>query len=117
VANALHACCVVYDCVDELSAFPGAPRQLRQRESALMKRAGLVLTGGPSLYAARRELHANVHCLSNAVDVEHLAPRGLQTGNPQGVAAQTLQAAWQQPRAGHFDCMGSAHSHTPFCRA
>ena len=45
---------VVYDCMDELSAFAGAPPQLREREAQLMKRADLVLTGGPSLYEARK---------------------------------------------------------------
>src|SRR5687767_8407219 len=34
---------VVYDCMDELSAFKNAPKQLRQREAALMKAADLVL--------------------------------------------------------------------------
>ncbi len=33
---------VVYDCMDELSAFKNAPRQMRQREAALLKRADLV---------------------------------------------------------------------------
>ena len=45
---------VVYDCMDELSAFAGAPPALRQREAELMKRADLVLTGGQSLYEAKR---------------------------------------------------------------
>src|SRR5690606_34839955 len=43
---------LIYDCMDELSAFLNAPRQLMQRENALLRRADLVFTGGPSLYEA-----------------------------------------------------------------
>ena len=62
---------VVYDCMDELAAFRGAPRQMLQREQALLRRADLVLTGGPSLYEAKHALHANVLCLPSAVDAAH----------------------------------------------
>ena len=66
---------VIYDCMDELSAFKNAPRQMMQREKALLKRAQLVLTGGPSLYEAKRQLHKNVRCFPSAVDAEHFSPR------------------------------------------
>ena len=39
-----------------------------------MKRAQLVLTGGPSLYELKRGLHRNVHCFPSAVDAEHFQP-------------------------------------------
>jgi len=42
----------VYDCMDELSAFAGAPPEMRRREAALLGRADLVFTGGQSLYEA-----------------------------------------------------------------
>ncbi|MBC8119398.1 MAG: glycosyltransferase [Burkholderiaceae bacterium] len=64
---------VIYDCMDELSAFKNAPRQMVQRESALIKRAHLVLTGGPSLYERKRDLHDNVFCFPSAVDAQHFA--------------------------------------------
>ena len=67
---------VIYDCMDELSAFKNAPRQMIQREKALLKRAQLVLTGGPSLYEAKRQLHQSVHCFPSAVDAEHFSPSG-----------------------------------------
>jgi len=54
--------CIVYDCM-ELPPSDGAPRQLLQREAALLKQAALVLTAGPSLYEARRQQHAQVVCL------------------------------------------------------
>lgn len=65
---------VVYDCIDELAASPSAPHQLRQRETALLKIANLVFTGGPALYAAKRGLHPNVHCLPGSADAAHFAP-------------------------------------------
>jgi UDP-galactopyranose mutase len=66
-------CAVVYDCMDELSAFAGASPELPGAESALLKRADLVLTGGHSLYASKRRLHPNVHEFASGVDVEHFA--------------------------------------------
>jgi UDP-galactopyranose mutase len=66
-----HPRLVVYDCMDELAAFKNAPKQLLQRESALLKTADIVFTGGPSLYRAKRERHGNVHCFPSSVDVKH----------------------------------------------
>lgn len=62
---------VVYDCMDELSAFKNAPRQLLQRENALFKIADLVFTGGRSIYNAKRDRHPDVHCFPSSVDAEH----------------------------------------------
>ena len=67
----LHPSLVVYDCMDELSAFKNPPKQLLQRESALLSRADLVFTGGPSLYEAKRSRHANAHCFPSSVDAIH----------------------------------------------
>ncbi|HVE89190.1 MAG TPA: glycosyltransferase, partial [Burkholderiaceae bacterium] len=72
---------VIYDCMDELSAFKNAPRQMIQREKALLKRAELVLTGGPSLYEAKRQLHKTVRCFPSAVDAEHFSPRQSSLSN------------------------------------
>jgi glycosyltransferase involved in cell wall biosynthesis len=62
---------VVYDCMDELAAFKNPPKQLLQRESALLNIADLVFTGGPSLYEAKKDRHANAHCFSSSVDAKH----------------------------------------------
>lgn len=94
--------CVVYDCMDELSAFKDAPRQLRQRESALLKRAMVVLTGGPSLFEAKRGLHEHVVCLPSAVDATHFDPANLQPGSPEAAEAERLQGALPAPRLGYF---------------
>lgn len=62
---------IVYDCMDELSAFKNPPKQLLQRESALLGMADVVFTGGPSLYEAKRTRHDNVYCFSSSVDAAH----------------------------------------------
>jgi hypothetical protein len=59
-----------------------------QRESALLKRAQLVLTGGPSLYEAKRGLHRDVHCFPSAVAAEHFAP--VEGGRAADSGAQRL---------------------------
>ena len=69
----LHPSLVVYDCMDELAAFKNPPKQLLQRETALLNLADLVFAGGPSLYEAKRERHANAHCFPSSVDVRHFA--------------------------------------------
>ena len=73
LARALEPAVVVYDCMDELSAFAGAPRGLIAREDALFALADLVFTGGPSLYRVKRERHPHVHCFPSSVDVAHFA--------------------------------------------
>ncbi|WP_425258892.1 glycosyltransferase [Rubrivivax sp. RP6-9] len=72
--DAVAARAVVYDCMDELAAFDFAPPQLLQREADLLRLADLVLTGGPSLYEAKKSRNAHVHCFPSAVDVAHFAP-------------------------------------------
>jgi UDP-galactopyranose mutase len=64
---------VVYDCMDELSAFQGASPALVQREAALLTVADVVFTGGHSLYEAKRDRHFNVHAVPSSVDVAHFA--------------------------------------------
>jgi hypothetical protein len=57
--------------MDELAAFKNPPKQLVQRESALLNIADLCFTGGPSLYNSKKERHANAHCFSSSVDAKH----------------------------------------------
>ncbi|HEX8653381.1 MAG TPA: glycosyltransferase family 1 protein [Pyrinomonadaceae bacterium] len=69
----LHPLAVIYDCMDELSAFKGAPPALRSREAELIKRADLMFTGGQSLYEVKRDLHRSVHAFPSSIDAEHFA--------------------------------------------
>ena len=72
---------IIFDCMDELSAFDFAPPQLLEREQQLLERADVVFTGGPTLYHAKRDRHPNVHLFSSSVDVEHF--RQALTGLPE----------------------------------
>jgi glycosyltransferase involved in cell wall biosynthesis len=67
------ASAVVYDCMDELSAFRGAPAGLRAAESDLFSRADLVFTGGKSLYENKRRQHSSVHCFPSSIDRDFFA--------------------------------------------
>ena len=62
---------VIYDCMDELSAFKGAPEALKFHELELLKRADVVFTGGQSLYEAKREKHRSVHSFPSSIDRDH----------------------------------------------
>lgn len=73
LAAELEPATVVYDCMDELSAFRGAPPELLEREKRLLAMADLVFTGGQSLYEAKRSRHRSVHAFPSSVDVSHFA--------------------------------------------
>ncbi len=92
----LHPDLVVYDCMDELAAFKNSPKQLLQRESALFNIADLVFAGGPSLYQAKRQRHANAHCFPSSVDIVHFA-QALDRNN-----AHPAHMEIPQPRLGFY---------------
>jgi UDP-galactopyranose mutase len=87
---------VVYDCMDELSAFKGAPPIIKAREVELMRRAALVLTGGQSLFEAKRHQHPNIHPFPSSVDVAHFAQARRTTAEPED------QQSIPHPRLGFF---------------
>jgi glycosyltransferase involved in cell wall biosynthesis len=79
---------VVFDAMDELANFHGAPRGLREREQALMAQADLVFTGGPSLYEARKDHHPSVHCFPSGVETEHFAQAANGIARPRDLASR-----------------------------
>jgi glycosyltransferase involved in cell wall biosynthesis len=83
---------VVYDCMDELSAFLGAPPALKRCEEELFDRADIVFTGGHSLYEAKRTRHPNVHAFPSSVDAEHF----------RSARAASVARAGEEPRVGFF---------------
>ena len=92
----MHPSLVVYDCMDELSAFKNPPKQLLQRETALLARADVVFTGGPSLFEAKKQRHANAYCFPSSVDAVHFGKaRDPSIGHP-------AQAQLNRPRLGFF---------------
>jgi protoporphyrinogen oxidase/glycosyltransferase involved in cell wall biosynthesis len=94
--QSLQPALVVYDCMDELASFRNPPKQLLQREGALLNIADLVFAGGPSLYEAKKNRHPNVHCFSSSVDVGHFG-QALDRGR---IHAQ--QAEIPHPRLGFY---------------
>ena len=67
----LHPALTVYDCMDELSLFKGAPARLRELEQELIDRADLIFTGGQSLYEGKRNGHDNVYLFPSSIDAPH----------------------------------------------
>lgn len=86
----------VYDCMDQLSAFKGAPASLTDLENQLLEQADVVFCGGQSLYEAKRSQHGNIHVFPSSVDVPHFASARSITLEPAD------QAQIPHPRLGFF---------------
>lgn len=87
---------VIYDCMDELSAFKGASPILKEREAELFRKADLVFTGGQSLYEAKRDQHPAVYAFPSSIDAPHFAQaRSIKTDPAD-------QADIPHPRLGFF---------------
>lgn len=95
----------VYDCMDELSAFMGAPQPLIEQERQLLSRADVVFTGGYSLYEAKQKRHPQVFSFPSCIDYEHFSQA--QTGRSQteetrpSLPDPTDQQAITGPRIGY----------------
>lgn len=87
---------VVYDCMDELSAFQGAPPTLIDEERRLFDRADVVFVGGASLFAAKKTQHANAHLFPSSIDYPHFATARTSPQDPAD------QAAIPHPRIGFY---------------
>ncbi|RMO84325.1 hypothetical protein ALQ33_00679 [Pseudomonas syringae pv. philadelphi] len=92
----LTAQVTIFDCMDELSAFKGAPPELVGQERELMKRADVVFTGGISLWEVKRLQHANAHAMPSSVDIGHFATAR------QGQSEPLDQQRIPHPRLGFF---------------
>ena len=74
----------VYDCMDELSKFRGAPPQILEREKELLARADVVFTGGRKLYESKSRHNSNSHFYGCGVDVAHFGKaRSAETQIPE----------------------------------
>ena len=96
IARHVDAAAVVYDCMDELSAFRFAPPGLAANEAALMKAADVVFTGGQSIFEAKAGRHGNIHVFPSAVDTSHFANARAALAEPAN------QAALPGPRLGFY---------------
>ncbi len=86
----------VYDCMDELSMFAGAPPELLALEAELFGRADLVFVGGRSLYERKRKLHRDTHLFPSSIDRAHFAVARRQMEEPED------QRSIPHPRIGFF---------------
>lgn len=91
----LQPAVTVYDCMDELSAFAGAPPAMRENEAQLFRDADLVFTGGASLYASKRKQHPAVHLFPSSVDLDNFARARTIKNDPPD------QAGLPRPRLGY----------------
>jgi glycosyltransferase involved in cell wall biosynthesis len=86
---------IIYDCMDELSAFKFAPEALKGMEQELLKKADIVFTGGQSLYEAKKNQHANIHPFPSSIDKKHFEKaRQLKNGLSKNDA--------NQPKLGYY---------------
>jgi len=92
----LHPLAVVYDCMDELSAFKNAPPELHALEAKLFSIADLVFTGGHSLFEAKRNKHDAVYPFPSSIDAAHFARALKVEKDPSD------QANIPAPRVGFF---------------
>jgi UDP-galactopyranose mutase len=90
----LHPSVTVFDCMDELSAFKGAPQEMKDREAELLRRADIVFTGGQSLYEAKLGRHDNLHAFPSSIDYAHFAQARTHNDEPED------QAGIPHPRVG-----------------
>jgi UDP-galactopyranose mutase len=94
-ATQVEAAAIVYDCMDELSAFRAAPPGLHAAEQHLFSIADLVFTGGQSLYESKRKAHESVHCFPSSIDREFFARARCLRTEPED------QRAIPHPRLGY----------------
>jgi glycosyltransferase involved in cell wall biosynthesis len=71
----------IYDNMDELSSFRGAPPRMMALERELLRRADVVFTGGQSLYEAKQHRHRNIHPFPSSIDKAHFGKARL-AGTP-----------------------------------
>lgn len=94
----LETSAVVYDAMDELSAFKFAPAELLGLEKELLGLADVVFTGGYSIYEHKKSQHKNIHPFPSSVDRQHFAKARTL---PESELPADL-AAISQPRLGYY---------------
>jgi len=87
---------VVYDCMDELSAFKAASPELKQKEQELISKANVVFAGGQSLYEAKKKYHPRTFLFPSSIDKSHFEQARLIKFDPPD------QDSIPRPRIGFF---------------
>lgn len=91
----LDASVVVYDSMDHLAGFLGAPADLLMLEDDLIRRTDLVFTGGRQLQGRLAARHPAVHRFASSVDAAHFAKARERIEEPPD------QAVIASPRIGY----------------
>ena len=87
----------VYDCMDELSQFKGAPPELIKREQLLLRHADVVFAGGRKMWESKSRFNKNCHFYGCGVDVAHFATaREASTPAPPDISSLS------NPTLGYF---------------
>lgn len=87
---------VVYDCMDELSAFRFAPPELVELERELLNAADVMFTGGYSLFEAKRNRHSNIYPFPSSIDPAHFLKARADVADPED------QRDLPRPRLGFY---------------
>lgn len=87
---------VIYDCMDELSAFKFAPVDISVREKELFAKADIVFTGGHSIYDHKKNSHHNIYPFPSSIDKSHFVKARKIKTDPAD------QAHIPHPRFGFF---------------
>jgi len=88
---------VVYDCMDELSQFKGAPPEMIERERLLLSHADVVFAGGRKMWKSKSRFNNNSHFYGCGVDVSHFA-----TARDQSTPVPADVAQLSKPTLGYF---------------
>jgi glycosyltransferase involved in cell wall biosynthesis len=96
ITRQLQPVLTIYDCMDELAAFKGAPPRLHELEAELFQKADLVFTGGHSLYESKKEQHPEVYAFPSSIDKAHFAQARQNISDPAD------QAQIPHPRFGFY---------------
>ena len=87
-AGHLNGSAIVYDCMDQLSQFRGAPAELVRRERELLAIADVVFAGGPKIWKEKRRHNPNCFVFGCGVDAEHFGKASqVSTAVPLDVAS------------------------------
>ena len=97
-ARQLDERAIVYDCMDELSQFKGAPPALIERERKLLAVADVVFCGGQKMRKKRLPLNPNTHFFGTGVDCDHFGA----ALSPELAVAPEIAALGDGPVLGYF---------------
>ena len=74
IAHALEPSTLVYDVMDDLASFKGAPRELQLRQQQALREADVVFTGGRSIHrGVVKHRSSGTHLFPSGVEPEHYA--------------------------------------------